>query len=49
MPNWKKVITSGSNAIVNNLSGSGVLNISASETPAQPYKVLVQDITTGRV
>ena len=27
MPNWKKVIVSGSNAVVNNITGSGHLNI----------------------
>ena len=27
MPNWKKVVVSGSNAVVNNITGSGHLNI----------------------
>ena len=54
MSQWKKIITSGSNAALNNITtnninASGLLSFSSSETSDGTYKFLVQDTNDGRV
>ena len=49
MAQWKKIITSGSNAALNNISASGHLAFSASSTTETNFNVLVQDPSTGQV
>jgi hypothetical protein len=53
--NWKKIITSGSNAHLANISASGNISasrhlfFSASETNNQSFQVVVRDQDTGKV
>jgi hypothetical protein len=41
MPNWKKVIVSGSNAVLNNITSSG--NISGSATSTASFGTYIGD------
>lgn len=49
MAQWKKLITSGSNAVLNDITASGHLSISASSADSDTYEVLVRDPINGRV
>ena len=55
MAQWKKIITSGSNAALNNItasndiSASGNLFISSSENSTTSFNTLVIDTNTGQV
>ena len=49
MAQWKKLITSGSNAVLNDITASGHLSISASSADSDTYEVLVRDPNNGRV
>ena len=49
MPNWKKVIVSGSSPHFNNVSASGHLSFSSSLSSDTSLKTLVYNTTSGRI
>jgi hypothetical protein len=46
---WKKIITSGSNAELNNITASGALSISTSLSHDNSFDALIIDTTTGQI
>ena len=47
MPNWKRVITSGSNAILNNITASGNISGSSTSTGSFGHGYFGEDLEVG--